>query len=331
MIAPTICILGLSGGIGGSVAESLSRRGFGLRALVRDPGAVPARWAQRSDVLLVPGDAMIAEDVARAAAGCSAIVHAVNPTGYRDWDRLVLPMIDNTIAAARAAGGARVVLPGTLYNFDPAATPVVGEHSPQHPRTSKGRIRWELEHRLQAAVADGVPALILRAGDFFGAEARSSWFSQSLVRAGRPVRRMLNPGKGVGHSWAYLPDLAEAFARLIAKSDQLRPFERVQFEGLWDADGTRMPAAIRRAVGRHVPEHAFPWWLMRLLAPFGGFPAAVQDVRAYWRHPVRYDNSRLVELLGEEPRTPLDAAVEHTLAALGCLDPLPAHNAVQAA
>jgi hypothetical protein len=48
------------------------------------------------------------------------------PPGYRDWARLVLPMIDNTIAAARASG-ARIVLPGTVYNYGPNAFPVLRE------------------------------------------------------------------------------------------------------------------------------------------------------------------------------------------------------------
>ncbi len=322
MTSTTICILGISGGVGGSVANALLRHGFRLRAIVRDPAALSPRWAEHHNVELVPGDAMNATDVAKAAMGCSAIFHGVNPAGYRDWDKLVLPMIDNTIAAARVAGGARVVLPGTLYNFDPAATPLLDEHSRQQPKGEKGHIRRELERRLEEAAGTGVPALILRAGDFFGADARSSWFSQSVARPG-PVRRLLNPGKGVGHSWAYLPDLAEAFASLLGMSDCLLPFERLQFEGVWDADGTQMPAAIRRVLGRSVPETAFPWWLMRLLSPFGGFPAAVGDLEPYWRHPVRLDNGRLVELLGEEPRTPLDTALARTLAAQGSL-PVPA-------
>ncbi len=46
----------------------------------------------------------------------SVIVHAVNPPGYRDWEKLVLPMLNNAIAAAGAVG-ARIVLPGTVYNF----------------------------------------------------------------------------------------------------------------------------------------------------------------------------------------------------------------------
>ncbi len=318
MTATSICILGITGGVGGSVATSLLRHGFRVRALVRDPLAVSRKWINHPNVDLVPGDAMSRADVARAIEGCTAIFHGVNPAGYRNWDTLVLPMIENTIAAARSAGGARVVLPGTVYNFDPAATPVLDEHSMQHPLGQKGAIRYEVEQRLEQATEMGVPVLILRAGDFFGPDARSSWFHQSMVRPGRPVRRLINPGKGVGHSWAYLPDLSEAFARLLLISDQLRPFERLQFRGVWDADGAQMAAAIGSVLGRKVPEYGFPWWLMRLLAPFGGFPAAVREVEPYWRHPVRLDNGSLVALLGMEPRTPLETAIRHTLAAYGC-------------
>ena len=48
-----------------------------------------------------------------APDGRSLVFHAVNPPGYRDWTKLVLPMIDNTIAAARAVG-ATILLPGTV-------------------------------------------------------------------------------------------------------------------------------------------------------------------------------------------------------------------------
>ncbi|HEU4410052.1 MAG TPA: NAD(P)H-binding protein [Polyangiaceae bacterium] len=317
----TALVLGATGGIGGEVAEALRRHGWAVRGLARDPAA--ARRARPGAIEWVAGDAMVAGDVARAARGATLVVHAVNPPGYRHWGELVLPMIDHTIAAARAAGGARILLPGTIYNVDPAATPVLDEASPQRPRSRKGALRVELERRLEAASAEA-PALIVRAGDFFGPRAKASWFSQAMVRPGRPVTRLVNPAKGVGHSWAYLPDLAEAMARLLDVPERLRPFERVQFEGFWDADGSAMPAALRAAVGSgRLTEHAFPWWLMRALAPFGGFPREAADIAATWRYPVRFDNRRLEALIGPEPRTPVVEALRATLAAMGCL-PAPA-------
>ena len=72
---------------------------------------------------------MSREDVIAAASGCSVIVHAVNPPGYRRWSELVLPMLDSTIAAACSVG-ATIVLPGTVYNFGDA--PSDGDMSGTH-------------------------------------------------------------------------------------------------------------------------------------------------------------------------------------------------------
>lgn len=317
----TVLILGASGGVGGAIASALLRHGWNVRGMARDVASAKAGASRSID--WVRGDAMRREDVVRAASGASVIVHAVNPAGYRNWDTLVLPMIDNTIAAARAAGGARIVLPGTIYNFDPAQTPVIDARSPQQPRSRKGAIRVAMERRLEEAAPE-VPSLILRAGDFFGPGARSSWFSQAMVAPGKPLARIVDPARSPGHSWAYLPDLADAFVRLLDVEERLLPFERVQFEGLHDASGTAMTDALRRVAGRDVPIWRFPWWLMRLAAPFGGFPREVAEVAPYWSHPIRLDNRRLEELIGREPRTVLDEAVRASLVDLGSLQRAPA-------
>jgi nucleoside-diphosphate-sugar epimerase len=312
----SVLVLGATGGVGGAIASALIAHGWSVRGLARDVSAARRGWQDhRGAMTWVAGDAMNSADVIRAAAGACVIVHAVNPPGYRHWERLALPMIDNTIAAARATGGARIVLPGTVYNFDPATTPVVGEDCMQMPRSRKGRVRVEMEARLEAAARSGVPSLVVRAGDFFGADARSSWFTQVMAPPGEPLRRIVDPvaRPGVGHSWAYLPDLAEAIARLVGMKDELRPFERTQFEGFWDADGAALPAAIRRVTERpDLPVTRFSWWAMRLLAPFGGLPREIAEIAPYWRQPMRFDNRRLVELLGEEPHTPIDDALRAT-------------------
>ncbi|NMG41301.1 NAD(P)H-binding protein [Chelativorans sp. ZYF759] len=309
-------ILGATGGVGGAVAAALLRHGWRVRGMARQ---APAQ-AGRIEWFL--GDAMRREDVLRAAEGVSVIVHAVNPPNYGNWEKLVLPMIDNTIAAARAAGGARVVLPGTVYNFDPKTNPVIGSDTAQRPKSRKGAIRVALEERLEQAAPE-VPALILRAGDFFGPGARSSWFSQAMIAPGKPVKRIMNPARGAGHSWAYLPDLAETFALLLDRPERLRPFERLQFEGHYDDNGHRLTDAIRSAAGRDVPVRAFPWWAMRLLSPFNSFMREAAEIAPYWRHPVRLDNTRLVELLEAEPRTPLAEAVRASLHDMGSLETQP--------
>lgn len=315
----TALILGATGGIGGAVARSLHARGWAIRALNRDPAKARAK---NPDFEWVEGDAMRTDDVLAAARGTSLIVHAVNPPGYRNWGTLVLPMIDNTIAAAKATG-ATVLLPGTIYNFGPDAFPLLHEKSPQNPVTAKGKIRAGMERRLEAASQEGVRVIIVRAGDFFGPGAANSWFSQGMVTPGKPLTSITYPGrKGIGHQWAYLPDVAETMARLVDRRETLAPFAVYHMQGFWDDEGTRMVAAIRRASGNPALKvKSFPWWMMPFAAPFVPFLRELREMRYLWREPLRMPNDRLVAAIGAEPWTPIDEAVRASLAALGCLPP----------
>lgn len=320
MTHQTALILGATGGIGGEVARRLLGRGWTVRALNRNPDRLSAAAERTSGIQWLRGDAMSAADVSAAAAGVSVIVHAVNPPDYRHWGETVLPMLDNTIAAARAAG-ARIVLPGTVYNFGPDAFPELHESSPQHPVTVKGGIRVEMESRLRAAADAGTPVLIVRAGDFFGPKAANNWFAQGLVKPGKPVTAVSYPGKrGVGHQWAYLPDVAETMVRLLERSDALETFAVFHMEGHWDADGTRMIGAIREASGNpDIKVRRFPWLLIRMLSPFVVLFRELAEMRYLWTTQIHMGNARLIAALGAEPRTPLAIAIRGTLADMGCL------------
>lgn len=326
--ARTALVLGATGGIGGETAAALARHGWHIRALSRkgQPADDATGWAWRQ------GDALDKTSVVRAAEGVQAIVHAVNTPGYRDWDKLVLPMIDNTIEAARASG-ARVVLPGTIYNYGPDAFPLLKENSPQRATTHKGQIRIALEKRLEDAARDGVRSLVVRFGDFFGPKPGNSWFSQGMVKPGAPLRSVSYPGeKGVGHAWTYLPDAGETLARLLERDAELEPFARFHFRGHHDADGTQMVAALRRAVGNpRLPVRPLPWFVFKLGAPFNETMRELYAVRPLWRTPIELDNTRLGHFLGEEPHTPLDEAIMTTLVSLGCLPSSPASTALHAA
>jgi len=313
----TALVLGATGGIGGETAAALLRHRWRVVAMARDPTRRTAKAGPAAPATWIAGDAMNADDVRRAAEGVQAIVHAVNPPGYRNWGRLVLPMIDNSIAAAKATD-ARIVLPGTIYNYGDDAFPVLVEDSPQHPLTEKGRIRVALERRLKMGSREGVSALIVRFGDFFGPAPGGNWFSQCLVTPGRRLGAITYPGgRGAGHTWAYLPDAGETIARLLDRADALEPFARFHFAGVWDADGTAMTHAIAEAVGRPDTKiKPLPWLLLWLAGLLRETPREIYKMRYLWETPIRLDNARLVAFLGQEPHTPLREAVGRTLAAL---------------
>jgi len=313
-----VLVLGATGGIGGELARQLLEAGWEVTALTRRPNAE----GEHAHIRWILGDAMDRESVLAAARGCSVIVHAVNPPGYRRWSELVLPMIDNTIAAARLTG-ATIVLPGTVYNYGPDAFPLLQEDSPQRPATRKGAIRVELERRLRAATEHGVRTIVVRAGDFFGPHVGNSWFSQGLVKAGSPLHVVRLPGRpGVGHSWSYVPDVARTMRLLIERRATLDAFAAFHMTGHWDEDGTQMAAAISavaRRRGLRPRVGRFPWWLVRLAAPFTTTLRELLEMRYLWQVPVKMNNARLSATLGHEPHTPMEVAVEATLSGIGCL------------
>lgn len=313
----TALVLGATGGIGGEVARLMLRRGWRVRALHRQPER-PASVMPGLDWRR--GDAMAADSVVAAAEGVDVILHAVNPPGYRRWSELVLPMMDASVAAARATG-ARLVLPGTIYNFGPDAGLSLTEDAPQNPVTEKGRIRVAMETRMRRLADDGGRALILRAGDFFGARAGNSWFAQAMVRAGGPLRAVTLPGRpGVGHQWAYLPDLAATLLALVERDADLPSFARFHFAGHWDADGMGMADAVRRVAGRpDLPVKRLNWPLLRLAGLFVPTLGEIAGMRYLWEQPLRMPGDRLAAFLGAVPHTCLDRAVADTLAGLGCL------------
>ena len=306
-------VIGATGGVGGAAAAALVKRGWHVTALNRDPVAAAKRYA---DVGLtwVGGDAMNPADVARAAEGASLVFHGANPPGYRNWKGLVLPMLESSLAAAQV-NGARLLLPGTVYNYGPDAGDVVDEDTPQNPLTRKGAIRVEMERRIEMS---GVKALIVRAGDFFAPSAGNNWFAQGLVTPGKPLSSVSYPGDpGIGHQWAYLPDLGATFAELAERERDLPHFARFHFGGHWLQPGGEMAEAIRRVAGRpDLPVRRLPWWLLRLVAPFNETLREMMEMRYLWQRPLRLANARLTACLGRESHTPLDDAVRATLTGL---------------
>ena len=77
---------------------------------------------------------------------------------------------------------------------------------------------------------------------------------------------------------------------------------------------------MRRVSGTpDLPIRRFPWIAVYAAAPFSPFMRELLEMRYLWQVPLRLDNTKLVECLGEEPHTPLDDAVQRTLRSMGAL------------
>ncbi|MEI8258920.1 MAG: NAD-dependent epimerase/dehydratase family protein [Deltaproteobacteria bacterium] len=113
-------ITGATGLVGSHIVERLSRDGWQLRALVREPSK--ASWLTSHGVELVAGDTLDAPAFARAADGVQWVFHcaaAITPRG--GWEAFRLPNIEGTrhAIAAAAAAGARLLHLSSVAVYGP--------------------------------------------------------------------------------------------------------------------------------------------------------------------------------------------------------------------
>jgi nucleoside-diphosphate-sugar epimerase len=304
----TALIMGITGAIGRATARALARRGYCIRALARDPTAAAARVTEAFPIEWRRGDALDKGSVIAAAQDASILFHGVNPPGYTRWREDGLPMLANSIAAAKVSG-ARIFFPGNVYVFGPDAGDTVDETAPHHPTTRKGAVRVEMETMLEAAARDGVRSVILRAGDFFGPGVESSWFAQAVAKGGTKAK-VLYDLTTVGHTWAYIPDLAETFAAIADRQAALRDFEVFHFDGHWIETGAAMASAAKHAIGRpDLKVKRFPWIILYLSAPFVTFMREALEMMWLWKRPLRLNGQKLRAFLGETPHTPFEIAI----------------------
>jgi nucleoside-diphosphate-sugar epimerase len=310
---PIALVLGITGSFGRAIAATLARRGYRIRALRRDATAVrdfilhPVEW--------ITGDAMDGSAVTHAAQGAALIVHGVNPPRFRKWRELAIPMLQNTIAAAIDTR-ATILFPANIYIFGNDTPATASEVSARLPTTRKGLVRLEMEKLLaDASRSHGIRIIAVRAGDFFGPGVRNSWFTQAVAKDGRnakSIKRLTPPG--IGHGWAYVPDLAETFGRLVDIREKLAPFEMVHFTGHYDETGVMLAKAVVKEIGHpDLRIKPFPWFTVYLAAPFVPFLRETIEMMWLWKHPLRLDNTKLVRLIGPEPHTPLEQAVSAAL------------------
>ena len=331
-------ILGGTGAAGAAIASRLARSG--VRVTLAGRGSVAPRLDAYPDLAALPWrqvDLRQPGALRQAARDGDVIVHAANPASYVDWPREVLPMMDAVLDAV-AHPEVTVMLPGNVYALTPGPSPisedVPARDGAENATNAKGRLRHTLEARLQSAAQAGqCRALVVRAGDFFGAHAPRGWIAQAMLPAlNRPewpavpgsgvpptVRRIWQPGAaGVGHQWNYLDDYAHTVALLLAERARLPRWAAFHTTGHWDADGQTLVARtadlLGQATGHRPRAKAFPWWAMRLGAPFHAMSREVLDMRWLWQQPVRLSNAKLRAFLQQdEPHTAWDAALRASL------------------
>ncbi len=125
--------------------------------------------------------------------------------------------------------------------------------------------------------------------------------------------KVVTPGKKKTiHAWAFLPDLAAAVVKLAEVEQSLGAYEVFHFEN-HNASARMLAEAGTRAIGRKVKVGRMPRFMFSLIALFDPFMRAALEMLYLWDVPHALEDSRLAEVIGEVPRTPLDQALKTLL------------------
>jgi nucleoside-diphosphate-sugar epimerase len=311
----TVLVLGANGRFGQAAVQAFAAAGWRVLAQMRRTPAAPLP-AGAEAVTLALGDT---DGLSRAAAGARAVVYAVNPA-YTRWTKELLPLARQGLAVAERLG-ALFMLPGNVYNYGSRMPALLGEQSPQHPDTEKGRLRCELEDLLSRRAADGHRSVVIRAGDFYGC-GTGSWLDLMIAKS-ISSGKLVYPGPlDVPHAWAYLPDLARAFVAVAARDDGTA-LRRLHFAG-HTLTGSELLAALERAAHALGLRPDDGWrrgrWHWNLVALAGVFWPTGRELwrlSYLWRVPHALDGHSLAQAVGPLPATAVDTTFAQALRDLG--------------
>lgn len=312
-----VLILGANGRLGRALVTAFAEAGWTVLAQARRPLAYPLTGDVHAILTGIAETARLAAE----AGGAGVVVHAMN-AHYTRWATEALPLAHSAIAVAKRLD-ATLMFAGNVYNFGAPMPAVLREDTPQRPSTRKGLIRVQTESLLRDQSASGLRSIVIRAGDFFGGAGVGSWMDLAIAKD-LAKARIVYPGPlHSAHAWAYLPDLARTFVAVARERTRCAPFETLHFAGS-TLTGRQMAEALTQAAKRagifspaQTPAvRKFPWWALRAGAWVVPMWRELLEMRYLWDEAHSLDESKLTGLVGQVPRTPLDAAMDQTLADL---------------
>jgi nucleoside-diphosphate-sugar epimerase len=300
-----VVVLGVNGHIGSFTARAFVEAGWAVAGMARTDRH------RIAGVRFVAGDSDSVEDMRRAIGDSDVVVNALN-LPYDKWDKGRKERQMARVLEAIGTSGRTMLFPGNIYNYS-ASDREVTPDLPQRPQTPRGAIRVRVERLFEAAAARGdIQAIVLRAGDFYGPGSTTDWFDLAMFREIGKGRVATMGAPGIGHAWAYLPDLARAFEALASMRATLGVFERFHFAGHF-VTPEQMRAAIERAAPVPVVVRPFPLWIMKLIGLVDPLMRETAKMAYLWRHPMELRDDRLEALLGKGFGTPFEAAVAATV------------------
>lgn len=314
-----VLITGVTGFIGGRLAERLMAQGVAVRGLARRPS--DAAWLAEQGAEIVPGDLLERASLAGLAQDCAAVLHTAAWTGEPGWSEQQAWTVNVAatgwlLQAAQNAGAQRFVYFSSVAVYGLNSAPVIDESAPTLP---VGQLypdsKIAAETLVRTAQADGLPTTIVRPASTYGPRG-GAWTvgpveqikAGRLVLLGRDVG-LVNTGyidnvvdgvllalrspAAVGETFNLCDGAAVTYREYYSRYAAMLGRERLPVYPAWLARGAVSPP------GR---------WLRRLL----GKPAPGPWSYHFRFNPSRFSIAKAQQVLGYAPTVNLDEGMART-------------------
>lgn len=285
-----VFVTGGAGFIGSRVVRRLVRAGHTVRCLLR-----ASSRTERTDDLPIEraaGDVLDAESVARAAAGCGAVIHLAGVSAWMDIDspRVVPVTVDgtaNVLAAARKHDIPRVVFVSSAAAFGPSESQEPRDEDAPFVRVDSARFAYVVAKRAAEKLCLGASVertvVVVNPAEVYGPGDRDLITAGNLLGllASRPVA-VCRGGTCVAH----VDDVAEGIVRALERG---RSGNRYLLGGE-NLTHETLARALLRVAGRRSSVVRIPNWLLRTAATaarrlslsFPVSPAVIPYATRYW-------------------------------------------------
>jgi nucleoside-diphosphate-sugar epimerase len=295
-------IVGATGSTGIHLAAALGAAGIGVRVVARRAEAL-ARLFPSAAIEKTPADALDADALARAVAGCDLVVDCIGlPAGEMHNHA---PTARN-IAAAVKGTGARLLQVSSFWAYLPIRRLPLDE---AHPRA--GGNAYIEARRAAEDILQNAGAAIVNLPDFFGPHVQASALQVPLADAAKGRAMNWIGPKTLAREYVFVPDAMRLVVELARRPEAYG--ERWVFPGSGPLTGAEAAAIASRHLGRKVKLRTAGTVLMRLVSLFNRSAREFLPMLPHYLQPIRYDAGKLARLLGPLRTTPYEEAIPQTL------------------
>ena len=319
----TVLVTGVTGFVGGRIAERLADAGHRVRGFVRDP----ARWESRPDQAeIAVGDVTERARVLEAAEGCDAIVHAAAlvKTWVRDrrmFDRINVEGLGHIIEAARL-NRSRLLYISSFIALGPTDGAVFDEETPRAGtdfHNDYERSKWVADQLAREVDPAGLELVRIYPGVVYGPGALTdgNHVVKLLLQHARGKLPGLLGGGDLRQCFAYSDDVAQGVVTALERA----PAGSGYVLGGENKTARELFAAFEAASGVAPPKRKIPFGVAVLIGKvqrwraelLGIEPELTDEVVGIYRHEWAYSSARAEAELGYTI-TPLAQGIANTVA-----------------